>query len=218
MPTFRFFHQQTVERWMEDVLAQKPLPPVRVVSVLTIWAQTLVMFELAPDDASRVSHRSLSYFKQARDLLKNESGPPQLASVESRLAMCFYLLCISHINECRFLFGYTYTLVIYMGIHRKTVTSKLNSICPRKLECRKRVFWTFYDLDCYLSVMLGQPRLLRDEDIDQDYPLNVEDLVLDTVTDLSMVPHHGTLEGLIVCLLQSLFSVGTVYVKDLTIL
>jgi hypothetical protein len=48
--------------------------------------------------------------------------------------------------------------------------------------------------------MLGQPRLLRDEDIDQGYPLNIEDHVLDTAPDLSMVPHHGNIEAFIVSL------------------
>jgi Fungal specific transcription factor domain/Fungal Zn(2)-Cys(6) binuclear cluster domain len=196
MPTFRFFHQQTLERWMEDLVLHKSLAPVRAASVLIVWAQALIYSDLASSGDQQVSHRSLSYFEQSRALLNNEPGPAQLASVESRLATCLYLLSVSHINECRFLFGFTHTLVISMGLHRNSSPSKTR-LSPLELERRKRAFWSFYDIDCYLSVMLGQPRQLRDEDIDQDYPLNIEDHVLDTAPDLGMVPHHGNIEAFI---------------------
>ena len=198
MPTFRFFHQQTLERWMEDLITQKALTPVCAASVLIVCAQALIYPDSAPTSDQQVSHRSLSYFEQSRNLLNNEPGPARLASVESRLAICLYLLSVSHINECRFLFGYTHTLVICLGLHRKTLTSKTHSLPALELERRKRAFWSFYDIDCYLSVMLGQPRQIRDEDIDQEYPLNVEDHVLQMAPDLTMVPHHGNIEAFIV--------------------
>jgi hypothetical protein len=40
---------------------------------------------------------------------------------------------------------------------------------------QKRVFWSSYIMDKYLSSALGRPQLLRDEDIDQPLPLYVED-------------------------------------------
>ncbi len=36
--------------------------------------------------------------------------------------------------------------------------------------CRRRVFWSAYTLDRYFSVILGRPRIIRDEDIDQALP------------------------------------------------
>ena len=35
------------------------------------------------------------------------------------------------------------------------------------IECTKRVFWTAYTLDSYLSSSLGRPKALNDDDIDQ---------------------------------------------------
>ena len=183
---------------MEDLIRNKPLTPVRAASVLIVWAQALIYSALASTSDQQVSQRSLSYFEQTRSLINNEPGPAQLASIESRLATCLYLLSVSHINECRFLFGYTHTLVICMGLHRRTPSSKTRPVPVLEVERRKRAFWSFYDIDCYLSVMLGQPRQLRDEDIDQEYPLNIEDSVLDTAPDLTMVPHHGNIEAFIV--------------------
>jgi hypothetical protein len=40
---------------------------------------------------------------------------------------------------------------------------------------RKRVFWSAYTLDKYLSIILGRPRVFRDEDIDQNYPERLND-------------------------------------------
>ena len=48
-----------------------------------------------------------------------------------------------------------------------------------EFELRKRIFWSVYTLDKYLSIMFGRPRLLHDEDIDQQFPdeMNDEDLL-----------------------------------------
>ncbi len=40
---------------------------------------------------------------------------------------------------------------------------------------QKRIFWCTYVADKYLSSALGRPQMLRDEDIDQELPLIVED-------------------------------------------
>lgn len=42
-----------------------------------------------------------------------------------------------------------------------------------KTECEKRVYWSAYVTDTYLSAMLGRPSVFHDEDIDQaPYNLN----------------------------------------------
>lgn len=193
MPTFRFFHQQTIERWMQNLIDRKPLEPIQAASVMVVWAHALMYSEKAPTAAYRISDRSVSYLQQVKALMNNEGGPAQVSSVEARLATCLVLLTISSFNECRFLFGLTHTLVITLGLHRKT--PKQYKMSPLESQRRKRVFWAFYSIDGYLSVMLGQPRLLRDEDVDQEYPENIDDLVLDTATDLKQCPHHGSIEA-----------------------
>ncbi|KAL4762921.1 fungal specific transcription factor domain-containing protein [Aspergillus foveolatus] len=42
-------------------------------------------------------------------------------------------------------------------------------------QCAKRVFWTAYTVDKYISVVLGRPRLMHDEGIDQEFPDLVND-------------------------------------------
>lgn len=67
-------------------------------------------------------------------------------------------------------------LVTALGLHRRRL-SKINrgGAAYVDQELRKRIFWSAYTLDKYLSVMFGRPRLLDDEDIDQDMPDEVND-------------------------------------------
>lgn len=44
-----------------------------------------------------------------------------------------------------------------------------------EIECRRRTFWCAYTLDVHLSVVLGRPQLFHDDDIDTEYPADVED-------------------------------------------
>jgi hypothetical protein len=128
-------------------------------------------------------------------LIDKEPGPPQLESVQARLALCLYLLSTSRINECWYTFGITTFIVMALGLHRKRpahspVVGLIES------ECQKRAFWSAYILDRYLSVMKGRPRIFRDEDIDQEYPANVSDsdMVFTDPAMLNLLPTHGLLE------------------------
>lgn len=73
-------------------------------------------------------------------------------------------------------------LVTALGLHRRRL-SKINrgGSAYVEQELRKRIFWSAYTLDKYLSVMFGRPRLLDYEDIDQDMPdeVNDEDMFLE---------------------------------------
>lgn len=62
-------------------------------------------------------------------------------------------------------------LVAALGLHRKWyVKMGRNGSTYLERELRKRIFWSAYTLDKYLSIMFGRPRLLHDEDVDQEFP------------------------------------------------
>lgn len=109
-----------------------------------------------------------------------ESGPPRLETIQARLIQCLYLLSSSRANECWYSFGTTLQVVTALGLHRKSPVEVSKKACTYfELELRKRIFWSVYTLDKYLSIMFGRPRLLHDEDIDQELPdeMNDEDLL-----------------------------------------
>jgi hypothetical protein len=116
------------------------------------------------------------WYAASRWVSSMESGPPRLESVQARLGQCLYLLSSSRANECWYTFGTALQLVTALGLHRKwpaKMSKHGNSYLEQQL--RKRIFWSAYTLDKYLSVMFGRPRLLHDEDTDQELPDEIND-------------------------------------------
>lgn len=59
-----------------------------------------------------------------------------------------------------------------MGLHRSESSRQLN---PIDQETRKRLFWALRTIDVYVTTILGLPRSLSDEDVDQELPKEVDD-------------------------------------------
>ncbi|KNG85009.1 C6 transcription factor [Aspergillus nomiae NRRL 13137] len=190
MVTYRFLHRGTVEDWLKQVYESNisslnpPTGPMvaRAAIVLIIFAVGSLHEELKPEHDIDVWNGSEQWYAASKYLLSLESGPPRLESVQARLGQCLYLLSSSRANECWYAFGTALQLVTALGLHRR---------CPAKLskngnsylerEIRKRIFWSTYTLDKYLSVMFGRPRLIHEEDHDQELPdeVNDEDMLQD---------------------------------------
>lgn len=60
---------------------------------------------------------------------------------------------------------------LHMGLHR----SADSSFNPIDAEVRKRLFWSIRKMDTYVGTILGLPIFLNDEDVDQDWPTEVEE-------------------------------------------
>ena len=62
-------------------------------------------------------------------------------------------------------------IAIDLGLHRQTRTTK-NKF---ELEMRKRIFWTCYAFDRQISIPLGRPFAISDQDIDVPLPLDIDE-------------------------------------------
>lgn len=186
MVTYRFLHRGCVEKWVKQVyenhtsISNLPvgIMVARTAIVLMIFAvSTLHHEEPLPLNGISQSER---WYAASKYMLSLESGPPRLETVQVRLIQCLYLLSSSRANECWYSFGTALQVVTALGLHRKSPVKLSKNGCSHfELEVRKRIFWSVYTLDKYLSIMFGRPRLLHDEDIDQEFPgeMNDEDLL-----------------------------------------
>lgn len=77
----------------------------------------------------------------------------------------------SRVNHCWRTFGTVTQLALAIGLNRDTRTATSNI----EAECRRRTFWCAYTLDVHLSVVLGRPQLFHDQDIDAEFPADIED-------------------------------------------
>ena len=78
------------------------------------------------------------------------------------------------------MFGTAAQIILALGLHRQRFSQSADL---NEIECRKRVFWSAYTLDRYLSVILGRPRIFRDEDVDQCIPDRLTDADLTTASN-----------------------------------
>ena len=190
-PTYRILHQGTVERWIEILYGHGPSVPEPSFSELqsvSTASRAIILLQCAiaslfatrdrpTQDAATWSEwqQSETYHQMAEQFLVQETGAPSVESVQARFLTVLYLLSTSRMNRAWFNFGPTVQLLMALGIHRKQTRTGVISSSQISFECSKRVLWCSFTLDQYLSLILGRPRLLREEDIDQDYPSLIND-------------------------------------------
>lgn len=191
VPTYRFLHRPTIEAWLEEFYATSGLmnredeAPAKIAVLLMVFAQASLYMPEASNGTSTPSDASVRFYLAADHQLSKEKGHVRLASVQARLAQCFYLLSQSRVNHCWSLFGITSQLVFAIGLHRGKKAGSLSGTRRVEFECRRKVFWCAYALDKYLAAALGRPRTFREEDIDQELPSCVDDSSLLSETSRS---------------------------------
>lgn len=184
--THRFLHRPTVEVWLGELyetngaMRGRETANSRIALLFMIFAHSTSYSSRGSSDTNVLTAEAVEsgarFFSVAEHQLSSEKGEIRLTSVQARLAQCFYLLSQSRLNHCWALFGITAHLVLALGIHRRSrVDPKRPNVDYIELECRKRTFWCAYNLNTYLSAALGRPMTFHDEDIDQEFPLCVDD-------------------------------------------
>ncbi|RKK27335.1 hypothetical protein BFJ67_g16179 [Fusarium oxysporum f. sp. cepae] len=58
-----------------------------------------------------------------------------------------------------------------LGLHRHSDRFKFD---PLETEVRRRAWWCQYSLDAFSSAYHGMPRLIRDQDVDTDFPASID--------------------------------------------
>lgn len=192
-PTYRFLHRPTLESWLAAMHdPNSTLHPAKTAVVLAILAiATLYELSRIKDPELDIRRESEMYYQEAQSLISKETGPATLESVQARFALVHYLLSTARSNQAWFTFGTTVQLAMALGLHRRRILGEKTSLIIR--ECQRRLFWSMYTTDRYMSVMFGRPRWIQDDDISQEYPLSVNDEDL-TATDIISPGQNDCLE------------------------
>ncbi|KAK8041343.1 C6 transcription factor [Apiospora phragmitis] len=116
------------------------------------------------------------YYSMAASLVETEVGLPCLESTQARLVQVLYLLQTSRMNKAWYLLGTTWHVAAALELHRHQ-GRKRGSAPPDyiTLQGQRRTFWVAYAIDVYLSVVLGRPRHIHDDDVDQELPAAISD-------------------------------------------
>ncbi|WWC69844.1 uncharacterized protein I206_103787 [Kwoniella pini CBS 10737] len=106
-----------------------------------------------------------------------------------------YLNVIVTLHNLPNIQGVTLRLCIGMGLHRNAAGAAVRTLPKSDIEMRKRVFWSCYIIDRMISLLLGRPSGISDEDIDVDLPdsyVSIEKPKMESLQLSSMVSaiHH----------------------------
>ncbi|KAK5046128.1 hypothetical protein LTR84_008585 [Exophiala bonariae] len=91
-----------------------------------------------------------------------------LQSLQALLAAELYLLCTMSLRAASTIGGTLTRLIYHAGLHR--CPCRYVQIPAEECDMRKRIFWTAYILDRYLSQALGHPLSFQDSELDVCIP------------------------------------------------
>lgn len=94
-----------------------------------------------------------------------------LWSLQAIVFMTIFLQSSAKMSTCHSYISAAMAASLQMGLHR----CKPEVVNPIERETRKRVFWTIRTMETYIVAILGLPRTVGDDDIDQEMPLEVDD-------------------------------------------
>ncbi|KAJ5212026.1 uncharacterized protein N7498_003672 [Penicillium cinerascens] len=113
--------------------------------------------------------QGFQFFKAGRQLLE-VTDCRDLTTLQAICFMVLFLQSSAKLSTCYSYVGICLRSALRLGLHRK-VTADFN---PIERELRKRIFWVIRKMDVYVSTLLGLPQMLSDDDIDQEYPMEVD--------------------------------------------
>jgi hypothetical protein len=93
-------------------------------------------------------------------------------SLQAVLFMAIYLQSSTRMSTCYSYVGIALSTAVRMGMHRSVPDAMFD---PIEREVRKRIFWTCWKMDTYVGAILGLPKGIAPEDIDQEMPQAVDD-------------------------------------------
>ncbi|KAF2178942.1 hypothetical protein K469DRAFT_323663 [Zopfia rhizophila CBS 207.26] len=124
-----------------------------------------------PDQGGAVHVRQgYALFSGAHRFL-NIASCRHITCLQTICCLIIFLQSVAQFDNSYFYMGIAVRCALRLGLHRSMPAGS----SPVEQETRKRTFWALRQMDVYLSGLLGLPQMLNEEDIDQDYPLEVDD-------------------------------------------
>ncbi|KAL8799399.1 MAG: hypothetical protein Q9182_005917 [Xanthomendoza sp. 2 TL-2023] len=135
-------------------------------------AQLNLVFCIAVQSMEGSKDRAESFERQWRDALEAVLSENTVATLQCLVLAQIY--CIVKADYTRLLHykGIAINLSHRLGLHQSQKRFSLDVLTS---ETRKKVFWTLYTLDCFSAAILGLPKLLKEEDIQTEYPVDTDD-------------------------------------------
>lgn len=160
-----------------------------------------------------VVDKGFQYFRTARQMM-DMVDIRDLTSIQAVTFMIMFLQTSSRLTQCYSYIGVALRAAIRMGLHRSFPEKRFN---PLEAELRKRVFWSLRKLDIYTGAILGLPSNLGEDEIDQDYPAEIDDEYLSedglktvpsgTISMMTAFNHHTRLVIILTKIVKTIYPI-----------
>ncbi|KAL5334823.1 fungal-specific transcription factor domain-containing protein [Aspergillus crustosus] len=94
--------------------------------------------------------------------------PPTIPILQAAFAVQLFLTSLLRLNAASRVGGAIIRTAFHLGLHRCPV--RFSCFSPLEVTTRRRLFWSIYCLERYLSQALGIPLGIQDDDVDVCYP------------------------------------------------
>ncbi|KAF5026184.1 hypothetical protein F66182_1748 [Fusarium sp. NRRL 66182] len=167
-PLFPILHKPTFLHVYEEFVAD----PEKIKSNHKL-AQLYLVFNIAGLSSEAPDYAQLATCEQqwqtALDAILMENTMNTLQCLSLALLYCTMRADYKRLQHYK---GIAIGLSQRLGLHQSQKRFPFGALT---IETRKKVFWTLYTLDCFSAAILGLPKLLKEEDIQAEYPCDTDD-------------------------------------------
>ncbi|KAH9179276.1 hypothetical protein EDB89DRAFT_1926297 [Lactarius sanguifluus] len=156
--------------------------------VMSTVASTLVQLPRSYLPMGRHAVRKLAQtcHEASRHISVVSYDPPTSMHVVIRYLDCIYHFCEGHDATQHAAFGEAAHIAVTLRMHEESSYDGLDLI---ECEVRRRTFWLLFGADKSMSILLGRPICLRDEDCTVHFPKELDD---EYITPSAYLPQpHG---------------------------
>ncbi|PPR05349.1 hypothetical protein CVT24_007963 [Panaeolus cyanescens] len=162
--------------------------PLFFALVMSTVASTLVQVPRSylPMDRPVVRKLAQTAYEASRHITIASYDPPTSMHVAIRYFDCIYHFCEGHDATQHAAFGEAAHIAVTLRMHEEASYEGLD---PIECEVRRRIFWLLFGADKSMSILLGRPICLRDEDCTVHFPKELDD---EYITPSAYLPQpHG---------------------------
>ncbi|KAI0712603.1 fungal-specific transcription factor domain-containing protein [Earliella scabrosa] len=175
--------------FMADVHSRREeRDPLFFALVMSTVASTLVQVPRSylPMERHAVRKLAQTCHEASRHISVASYDPPTSMHVVIRYFDCVYHFCEGHDATQHAAFGEAAHIAVTLRMHEESSYEGLDLI---ECEVRRRTFWLLFGADKSMSILLGRPICLRDEDTTCNFPRELDD---EYITPSAYLPQpHG---------------------------
>lgn len=175
--------------FMADLHARREeRDPLFFALVMSTVASTLVQLPRSylPMERHTVRKLAQTCHEASRHISVASYDPPTSMHVVIRYFDCVYHFCEGHDATQHAAFGEAAHIAVTLRMHEEASYEGLDFV---ECEVRRRTFWLLFGADKSMSILLGRPICLRDEDCTVHFPKELDD---EYITPSAYLPQpHG---------------------------